>query len=94
MVQHGGYWCQGSSVVKNPSANAGDASSVPGSERSTGGGNGNPLQYSCLENPMDRGAWWTTVHEVTRVRHDLVTEPHTCEILLGWFKLTVSDHEL
>ena len=40
-----------------------------------GEGNGNPLQYSCLENPMDRGAWQATVHGVTRVRHDLVTKP-------------------
>ena len=43
--------------------------------RSPGGGNGNPLQYSCLENPMDRGAWWATVHGVARVGHDLVTKP-------------------
>ena len=48
----------GSSVVKNPSVNAGDASSVPGSGSSPGGGHGNPFQYFCLENPMDRGAWW------------------------------------
>ena len=54
------------SVVKNPPANAGDAGSVPGSGRSPGEGNANPLQYSCLENPMDRGAWWTSVHEVTK----------------------------
>ena len=46
----------GGSVVKNPPANAGDAGSVPGSGRSPGEGNGNPLQYSCMENPMDRGA--------------------------------------
>jgi len=55
----------GGSVVKNPSANAGDtrdAGSISGSGRSPGGGHGNPLQYSCLENPMDRGAWWDTVH--------------------------------
>ena len=54
----------GGSVVKNPSANAGDtrdAGSISGSGRSPGGGHGNPLQYSCLENPMDRGAWWDTV---------------------------------
>ena len=44
-------------MVKNPSANAGDKGSIPGSRRSLGEGNGNPLQYSCLENPMDRGAW-------------------------------------
>ena len=56
-------------VVKNPPANAGDirdAGSVPGSGRSPGGGHGNPLQCSCLENPMDRGAWWVRVHGVTQ----------------------------
>ena len=54
-------------VVKNPPANAGDVrdlGSIPGSGRSPGGGHGNPLQYSCLENPMDRGAWQATVHKV------------------------------
>ena len=57
------------SVVKNLSANAGatgDASSIPGSGRSLGEGNGNPLQYSCLENPVERGAWWAAVHGVTK----------------------------
>ena len=52
-------------MVKNPPANAGDARDTglfPGWERSTGGGNGNLLQYSCLENSMDRGVWWATVH--------------------------------
>ena len=49
-------------MVKNPPANAGDGGSIPGSGRSLGGRHGNPLQYSCLENPMDRGAWWATVH--------------------------------
>ena len=56
-------------VVKNLPANAGDirdAGSVPGPGRSPGGGNDNPLQYSCLENPMDRGAWQATVHKVTQ----------------------------
>ena len=59
----------GGSVVKNPPANAGDAGdsvSISGSGRSPGGGNGNPLQYSCLENPVDKGAWWVTVHGVTK----------------------------
>ena len=51
--------------VKNPPADAGDAGLIPGSGRSPGEGNGNPLQYSCLGNPMDIGAWWTRVHEVT-----------------------------
>ena len=56
-------------VVKNLPANAGDIrdeGSFPGSGRSPGEGNGNPLQYSCLENPMDRGAWWATVHGVVK----------------------------
>ena len=47
---------------------------IPVLERSPGEGNGNPLQYACLENSMDRGAWGTTVHGVVRVRHDLVTK--------------------
>ena len=54
------------SVVKNQLANAGDAGSVPGSGRSPGEGNGNPLQYSCLDNPLDRGAWQAIVHGVTK----------------------------
>ena len=57
------------SVVKNPPAKAGDTRdvcSVPGSGRSHGGGNGNPLQYSCLENPMDRGAWQVMVHGIAK----------------------------
>ena len=53
-------------MVKNLPANAGDAGSVPGSERPPGEGNGNPVQYACLENPMDRGAWGATVHEVAK----------------------------
>ena len=52
--------------VKNPPANAGDASSIPGSGRSPEGGNGNPLQYSCLGNPVDRGALWAAVHGVAK----------------------------
>ena len=56
-------------MVKNPPANAGDireAGSIPGWRRSPGEGNGNPLQYSCLENPMDKGAWWATVRGVAK----------------------------
>ena len=56
--------CPGSSVVKNALANTGDVGSIPGSGRFTEGGNGNPLQYSCLGNPRDRGAWQATVHGV------------------------------
>ena len=58
----------GGSEVKNPPASAGDIGNrglIPGSGRSSGGGNHNPLQYSCLGNPLDRGAWWATVHGVT-----------------------------
>ena len=58
-------------VVKNPPAVAGDireAGSIPGLGKSPGGGHGIPLQYSCLKNPIDRGAWWATVHGVTKNR--------------------------
>ena len=58
---------QGAPVIQNLPANAGDATDVglvPGLGRSPGGRHGNPLHYSCLENPMDRGAWWATVHSV------------------------------
>ena len=70
--------------LKNPPASAGDVGLIPGSGRWPGEGNGNPLQYSCLGNPIDRGAWWATVQGVTRIGHDLVTKPastdqHTCE---------------
>ena len=65
------------SVVKNLLANAGELGSIPGLGRSLGGGNGNPLQYSCLENPMDRGAWWATVHGVTKSQTRLAhTDAH------------------
>ena len=59
-------------VVKNLSANEGDTRdtcSIPGSGRFPGEGNGNPIQHSCLGNPMERGAWWATVHGVTKVGH-------------------------
>ena len=63
-----------SSVGKESACNAGDLGLIPGLGRSPGEGNGYPLQYSCLENPMDRRAWQATVHGVTRVGHDLVTK--------------------
>ena len=71
-------------MVKNPPANAGnvkDMSSIPGLERCPGEGNGNPLQYFCLGNPMDRGAWKATAHGTTRVRYDLVTKQLQQQIL-------------
>ena len=56
----------GSSVIMSPPANAGTINSIPRSGRSAGEGNGNPLQYSCFGNPMDREAWWARVHWVTK----------------------------
>ena len=58
----------GGSDSKASAYNAGDPGSIPGSGRSPGEGNGNPLQYSCLENPMDREAWWATVHGVAKTQ--------------------------
>ena len=72
---------QGALVVKNLPANAGherDVGSIPGSGRSSGRGHGNPLQYSCLENPMGRGAWQATVHVVTE---ESDTTEHTRSLL-------------
>ena len=66
-------------MVKNPPAsaeNSRDAALIPGSERSPGEGNGNPLQYSCLENPVDRGARWATVHRVTKSLTQLCAHTH------------------
>ena len=60
----------GGSDGKESACNAGDPGLIPRTRRSPGEGNGNPLQYSCLENPMDRGAWWTAVHGSQRVGHD------------------------
>ena len=71
-------------MVKNPPARAGDrrnTGSIPVSGRSPGGGHGYPLECSCLENPMVRGAWQATVHGVTRFGHDLVTQ-----LLLDYYK--------
>ena len=62
--------CKCGSDGKESACNAGDLGSIPGSGRSPGEGNGNPLQYSCLENPMDGGAWWAIVHGLQRVGHD------------------------
>ena len=72
-----------SSVGKESACDARDCSSIPGLERSPGEGNGSPLQYSCLENPMDKGAWQATVSGVTRVGHDLATKPPDTEKQIG-----------
>ena len=66
-------------MVKNLSANSGDVGSIPGSGRSPGEGNGYPPQYSCLENPMDRGAWWAAIHGDTRVMPVLATKQQQCQ---------------
>ena len=68
-----GEGCPVASEVKVSARNAGDLGSIPGSGRFSGEGNGNPLQYSCLENPMDGGAWWATVNGVQRVGQDWAT---------------------
>ena len=72
----------GASAGKESACSAGDPDLIPGLGRSPGGGNGSPLQYSCWENPTDRGAWPATVHGVTRIGHDLATKPppriYTC----------------
>ena len=60
----------GGSVVKNSPTNVGDLGLIPGLGRYPGVGNGNPLQYSCLENSMDRGAWWAMVPRVAKIGHN------------------------
>ena len=68
-------------VVKTPPASAGDirdVSSIPGSGRSPGGGNGNSLQFSCLGNPMGRGTWWATVHGGHKESDTIEMNYHTC----------------
>ena len=64
LMKQGDEGFPGGSVGKESACNAGDTGSIPGSGRCPGGGNGHPLQYACLENPMDRGAWWATGHGV------------------------------
>ena len=76
-----GFRC--SSVSKESACNAGDLGLIPGLGRSPGEGNGNPLQYSCLEYPMDRGAWQATVHGVGRARHNLATKPPPGAQIMG-----------
>ena len=91
-LQAGGFPC--SSVGKESACHAGDPGSIPVSGRSPGEGNGNPLQYSCLENPMDTGTWKATVHGVLRVRHDLPTKPPAPLCLLFTYENTSSGNGL
>ena len=76
----------GGSEVKASASNVGDPGSISGSGRSPGEGNGNPLQYSFLENPMDREAWWATVHGVTKSRTQLSDFTFTFYIPQGSIK--------
>ena len=62
-------------AILETTCSTGDPGSIPGSGRSPGGGNGNPLQYPYLENAMDRGAWWAVAHGISIVGHDLATKP-------------------
>ena len=61
-------------MIKNPPANAEDIGSLPELGRYPGEGSGNPFQYSCLGNPMDRGFWWVTVYGITKNQHNLATK--------------------
>ena len=70
----------GGSAVKNLPANAGDLGLMPESGRSSGEGNGNPLQYSCLGDPIDRGAWWAIVHTVAKSRAQLSDQNKKCYV--------------
>ena len=63
---------------REAACNAEDLGLIPGSGRSSRGENDNPLQYSCLGNPMDKGAWWVTVQRVTKIGHDLATKQEIC----------------
>ena len=72
----------GGSDGKECPCNEGDPGSIPGLGRYPGGGHGNPLQYSCLENPVDRGAWWAALHRVTKRWAQLSNEHMECGMLV------------
>ena len=69
-------------MVENPPASAGNAGLILGLGKTPGEGNGNPLQYSCLENPMARGSWWATVYGLQRVGHDLANKQQQQKLLV------------
>ena len=72
------HWIKDLPAVQETVGSTGAWISIPAAGRSPGEENGKPLQYFCLENPMDRGAWWATVHGILRVGHDLATKPQHC----------------
>ena len=84
----------GGSDGEKSACNSGDTGSIPGSGRSSGGGHGNPLQYPRLENPMDRGAWWATVHTIAKSWTQL-SDKHTflCTCSLGPFHATLAKYQ-
>ena len=83
LISHASKDFPGGSDGKASAYNAGDLGSIPGSGRSPGEGNGNPLQYSCLENPMDGGAWWATVHGLAKSRIQRETSlSHASKVML------------
>ena len=84
---NGTFAFPGSSEIKESACNAGDVGLIPGLGRSPGEGNGNPLQYSCLENPMDRRAWWATVHGIAKSRTRLSDFAFTFFSLHLWFDI-------
>ena len=81
-----------SSVGKESACNAQDMGLIPGSGRSPGEGNGSPLQYSCLENPIDRGAWWAIVHSVgkNKTKLDVCNKPNVLFFLCSLYEVFVS----
>ena len=84
-------------MVKNPAANARDARNeglIPGQGRSPGIGNGNPLQYSCLENPMDRGAWWAIIHGATESWMQLSTAHSTARLKIYLIHSSIITNEI
>ena len=85
------WWCSSKESASNLGA-TGDVGWTPGSGRSPGGGNGNPLQYSCLENPMDRGDWGVTVHEVAKSRTQLKRLSMHLQGVSGLHHLTRTGH--
>ena len=82
----------GGSEVKASTFNAGDLGSIPGLGRSPGEGNGNPLQYSCLENPMDGGAWWAIVHGVAKSQTRLSDFTHSLRALVRRVSVTKGEN--
>ena len=77
-------------VSEESACNEGDPDFIPRLERSSGKRNGNPIQYSCLENPMDREAWWATVHAVAKFGHNLAIKPPTQEVV--WKRQNAPHH--